>query len=106
LANYLPEWTFKGRENRKIQFAILTSAAFRGGLEPDLLGEVVWWHTDDYWQYALLAAVAPDSGDRRSQRRLRLRVRPTARPTSRYQLVTSREPRPGGAAQRNQAQAD
>ena len=58
MANYLPEWTFKGRENRKIQFAILTSAAFRGGLEPDLLGEVVWWHTDNYWQYALLAAVA------------------------------------------------
>lgn len=55
---YLPECEFRGRENRKIQFAILTSAAVRGGLEPDLLDEVVWWRNDDYWRYALYAAVA------------------------------------------------
>jgi hypothetical protein len=58
LSSYLPEWPFRGRENRKIRFAILTSAAFRGGLEADLFDEVMWWHTNDYWQYALLAAVA------------------------------------------------
>jgi hypothetical protein len=23
-----------------------------------LLGEVAWWQTDDFWQYALYAAVA------------------------------------------------
>jgi hypothetical protein len=55
---HLPECGFRGRENRKIQYAILTSAAWRAGLEPDLLDEVVWWRTDDYWRYALFAAVA------------------------------------------------
>jgi hypothetical protein len=55
---YLPECEFRGRENRKVQFAILTSAAVRGGLEPDLLDEVVWWQNDDYWRYALYATVA------------------------------------------------
>ena len=55
---YLAECGFRGRDNRKIQYAVLTSAAVRGGLEPDLLDEVIWWHTDDYWRYALYAAVA------------------------------------------------
>ena len=55
---YLPECEFRGRDNRKIQFAILTSAALRGGLEPDLLDEVAWWSNDGYWQYALYAAIA------------------------------------------------
>ncbi len=57
LETHLPECQFRGRENRKIQHAILTSAASRAGLEPDLLDEVVWWHTDDYWRYVLFAAV-------------------------------------------------
>ena len=30
----------------------------RGRAEPDLLGEVAWWQIDDFWQYALCAAVA------------------------------------------------
>ncbi len=55
---YLPECEFRGRDNRKIQFAFLSGAALRGGLEPDLLDEVAWWHNDDYWQYALYAAAA------------------------------------------------
>ena len=55
---YLPECEFRGRDNRKIQYAFLTSAAVRGGLEPDLLDEVAWWQTDDYWDYALKAAIA------------------------------------------------
>lgn len=55
---YLPECEFRGRDNRRIQYAILTSAAVRGGLEPDLLDEVTWWRADDYWRYALFAAVA------------------------------------------------
>ncbi len=25
---------------------------------PDLLEEVAWWQTDDFWQYALFAAIA------------------------------------------------
>lgn len=55
---HLPEGAFRGRENRKIQYAILTSAAWRAGLEPDLLDEVAWWQTDDFWRYGLFAAVA------------------------------------------------
>jgi hypothetical protein len=28
------------------------------GTEPDLLDEVAWWQTDDFWKYAPYAAVA------------------------------------------------
>jgi hypothetical protein len=55
---FLPERTFRGRENKKLQYAVLAAAALHGGTEPDLLDEVVWWQTDDFWQYALFAAVA------------------------------------------------
>ncbi len=55
---FLPECAFRGRQNRKLQFAVLAAAALRGGTEPDLLDEVAWWQTDDFWQYALWAAVA------------------------------------------------
>jgi hypothetical protein len=55
---FLPEGEFRGRENRRFQFAVLAAAALRGGVEPDLLDEVAWWQTDDFWKYALLAAVA------------------------------------------------
>jgi hypothetical protein len=54
---FLPECTFRGRENRKLQYAVLAAAALHGGTEPDLLDEVVWWQTDDFWEYALFAAV-------------------------------------------------
>jgi len=55
---FLPECAFRGRQNKKLQFAILAAAALRGGTEPDLLDEVAWWQTDDFWQYALYTAVA------------------------------------------------
>jgi len=55
---FVPECAFRGRQNKKLQFAILAAAALRGGAEPDLLDEVAWWQTDDFWQYALYAAVA------------------------------------------------
>ncbi len=57
---FLPECAFRGRENKKLQFAVpaAAAAALRGGAEPDLLDEVAWWQTDDFWQYALYAAVA------------------------------------------------
>ena len=55
---FLPECAFRGRQNQKLQFAILAAAALRGGTEPDLLSEVAWWQSDDFWQYALHAAVA------------------------------------------------
>lgn len=58
LARHLPEAAFKGRENSRIRFALLAAAATAGGLEVDLLDEVAWWAADDYWHYALCAAVA------------------------------------------------
>jgi hypothetical protein len=55
---FLPEATFRGRQKAKLQYAILAAAAVHAGTEPDLLDEVAWWQTDDFWQYALHAAVA------------------------------------------------
>jgi len=55
---FLPERTFRGRQNAKLQYAVLAAAALHGGTEPDLLDEVAWWQTDDFWQYAMFAAVA------------------------------------------------
>ena len=54
---HLPEVEFRGKENRRIQYAVLTAFAVHGGLEPNLLDDVTFW-IDDYWQYALFAAVA------------------------------------------------
>lgn len=55
---FLPECGFRGRQNKKLQFTVLAAAALHGGTEPDLLDEVAWWQTDDFWEYALFAAVA------------------------------------------------
>lgn len=57
-AIHFSECNFRGKEHRKIQFAILATASIRGGIEPDLLDETYWWNTDDFWRYALLAAIA------------------------------------------------
>jgi hypothetical protein len=43
---------------RQAPVRVLAAAAVHGGAEPDLLGEVASWHTDDFWQYAMYAAVA------------------------------------------------
>jgi hypothetical protein len=55
---FLPECTFHGRQNAKLQYAVLAAAAVHGGTEPDLLDEVASWQADDFWQYAMYAAVA------------------------------------------------
>ncbi len=39
---FLPERTFRGRQNTKFQYAVLAAAALHGGTEPDLLDEVAW----------------------------------------------------------------
>ncbi len=57
LSHHLPEVEFRGKEHRRIQYAVLTPFALRGGLQPDLLDEVTNW-IELYWQYALFAAVA------------------------------------------------
>ena len=55
---FLPECILRGRQNKKLQYAVLAAAALHGGTDPDLLDEVAWWQTDDFWQYALFATVA------------------------------------------------
>jgi hypothetical protein len=37
---------------------VLAAAGVHGGTEPDLLDEVASWQADDFWQYAMHAAVA------------------------------------------------
>ena len=54
----MAECTLRGRQNKKLQYAILVAAALRGGTEPGLLDEVAWWQSDEFWQYALFATVA------------------------------------------------
>jgi len=55
---HLSECAFRGRQNAKLQYAVLAAAAVRGGTEPDLLEELADWQADDLWQYAMYAAVA------------------------------------------------
>jgi hypothetical protein len=55
---FLPECAFRGRQNAKLQYAVLAAAAIHGGTEPDLLEEVACRQTDDFGQYAMYAAVA------------------------------------------------
>ena len=58
VGRYLPECEFRGRDNRKIRYAIMAAAATAGGVQVDLLDQVAYWATDDFWSYAALAAVA------------------------------------------------
>ena len=58
VGRYLPECRFRGRDNRKVRYALLTAAATHGGVTVDLLDYVAYWETDDYWSYAGFAAVA------------------------------------------------
>src|SRR5258705_489692 len=46
------------QEDFPAEYAVLAAAALHGGTDPDLLDEVAWWQSDDFWQYALFAAVA------------------------------------------------
>jgi hypothetical protein len=56
---YLPECGFRGRnDHRKSHYALTAAAMIRAGVQPDLLGEVVWWSTDDLWLFSLYALVA------------------------------------------------
>jgi hypothetical protein len=58
VSRYLPEAQFRGRNKTKIRYALLAVAATHGGVEVDLLDEVAYWQTDDFWSYAAFAAVA------------------------------------------------
>jgi len=54
--NYLPERVFRGKvEHHRSHYALSAAVMIRGGVYPDLLGEVGWWHNDDLWFCAFLA---------------------------------------------------
>ena len=55
---YLPECQFRWRDKRKIRYALMAASATHAGIEVDLLDEVVYWGTDDFWTYAGFTAVA------------------------------------------------
>jgi hypothetical protein len=55
---FLAEASFRGRQNAKFQYAVLVAAGVHGGIEPDLLDEAASWQADDFWQYAMYAAIA------------------------------------------------
>ena len=55
---FLAGCSFRGRERSRLQYAALAAAAVSGGAEPDLLDEVARWQSDDFWLYAMYAAVA------------------------------------------------
>ena len=55
---YLPECSAHTKaQHHKSEFAIRAAAMIRAGVDPDLLGEVYWWQTDDLWMWALDALV-------------------------------------------------
>lgn len=55
LERYLPEVLFRGRnEHHKSHCALGAATMTRAGLQPDLLGEMQWWRTDNLWAYAPL----------------------------------------------------
>ena len=54
----LPEVRLRGRhDHHKAQYALMSPAALRGGLNPDLERELYWWNGDDYWQFAFFALI-------------------------------------------------
>lgn len=53
ITRHLPDLKLRGRsQHEHMKYAMLTPPAWRGGLAPDLLGEVHYW-VDDYWVVAL-----------------------------------------------------
>jgi hypothetical protein len=54
---FLLECTFRGRQIRSSSTRCWPQRPCMAGPEPDLLDEVTWWQADDFWQYALFAAV-------------------------------------------------
>jgi hypothetical protein len=44
-------------QHHKVEYALRAAAMIRGGVDPGLLAEVIWWRTDDLWFWALEAPV-------------------------------------------------
>jgi hypothetical protein len=55
---YLPDGAASSKaEHHKSKFALRAAAMLHGGVDPGLLDEVQWWHSDDLWYWALEALV-------------------------------------------------
>ena len=83
---FLPECTFRGRENTKLRYAVEAAAALHGGTEPDLLDEVAWCRPTTL-------AVRPVRGGRLHPRRRQ----PGGRPSAPGMPGSGRAPWPPGA---------
>jgi hypothetical protein len=68
---FLPGPAFRGRQNHKLQYAVLAAAALHGGTEPDLLHEVAWWQTGDFLAVRLVCGGRIHPGGRQPCRRAR-----------------------------------
>jgi hypothetical protein len=59
---FLPEFSGRGRDRRKLQYAVLAAAALHGGAEPDLLDEVARWQADDFCRRRVHSRHRPPDG--------------------------------------------
>ena len=51
---YLPECTAHTKvQHQHSKYALRAAAMLRGGVDPGLLDEVIWWQSDDLWVWAL-----------------------------------------------------
>lgn len=71
MSRHLPEVEFRNQRalQERTTYALHAVSAIRGGLEPDIVDDMHWWHTRDIVEYAVLAAVAyvRASAERRGQ---------------------------------------
>lgn len=71
MSRHLPEVQFRNQRalQERTTYALNAVAAIRGGLEPDIVDDMYWWHVRDIVEYAVLAAVAyvRASAERRDQ---------------------------------------
>jgi hypothetical protein len=60
ITQHLPEINFRNQRalQERTTYALSAVAAIRGGLEPDILEDMYWWHTRDIVEYAVIAATA------------------------------------------------
>ena len=57
---HLKEINFRNQRalQERTTYALNTIATMRGGLEPDILDDMYWWHARDIVEYAVIAATA------------------------------------------------
>jgi hypothetical protein len=58
LKTHLQEYEYRGKvDHRSIRYALTYPAARAGGLQPDFLDDISWWHVQ-LWPYALQSLLA------------------------------------------------